>query len=282
MDYDFFWRKIQEDFGDISPHLRNILRIQNLCNKSLTTLSRDSLQAIVHDMRNMADFLSQEASKGGLPLSNIYGARWAKDPKNFTFLEGESLSLVHLAEHLKKRDITNFLKFSRSQSSATAIALQPPHLSPKMQQSSQHPAESTEEFKMGPTEMQILGKIQRFYSSQNVHDPEFESFRASLSDLKVRLLPITNGIERAAITCPVCTREGRQCKKITLKRDQHGNWHIYSFTRHCHMLHCMPKGSRKRQYSEIEDADAESLEDVPVDAETIKIEFEDSNTEWCN
>lgn len=115
---EHFWKCIQHEFGEVHTHLQNILRIQSLCNQSLRLLTRESIVAIENDMRTMADYFINKCknSKGSKEPSmrDIYGPRWETKPKEFTFLEGEILCLLGLAEYVQKKGIEGFLKFSKS------------------------------------------------------------------------------------------------------------------------------------------------------------------------
>ena len=56
-----FWNKMEEEYGTINPHIRNILKKQNLCSQSLSQLTVESIRQIEQDMRIMADYLREDA-----------------------------------------------------------------------------------------------------------------------------------------------------------------------------------------------------------------------------
>lgn len=96
--------------------MQNILRVQNLCNRSIVRLTRESLMAIQNDLRSMVDQLTNSCFEaiGIKQIRDIYGARWEKDPKGFTFLEGEILCLLELAQFAQKRGVDTFIKFGKA------------------------------------------------------------------------------------------------------------------------------------------------------------------------
>lgn len=266
MDYTFFWKKIQEEYGAISLHLRNILKIQNLCNKSLSNLNRESVKAIAKDMREMAEYLTEAAASGGTPLCDIYGPRWEKNPKDFTFLEGEILCLVELAQVIKSNGIATFLKFSKPQS---VVVLPTPPLMP-------HRLQKTQDPQYDAFRINIVEQIKHTYNSQNIRDPEYEGFLAKLNNLDANLFRCNEGQLRAAIICPVCEYDGQETK-ITLRAPYNplGKWHIYSFARHCDNFHyALPRTSRKKRCSEGGEEAEETAEDTAPDTTAVKMETE--------
>ncbi|XP_053685836.1 uncharacterized protein LOC128735374 [Sabethes cyaneus] len=55
IDLNFFWITLEEAYGAINSHNKNILRIQNLCSQSLGRLTRENIWIIEEDMRGMAE-----------------------------------------------------------------------------------------------------------------------------------------------------------------------------------------------------------------------------------
>lgn len=68
----------------------------------------------------------EEASVGGQPLKDIYGRKYASNPENFKFMEGETLCLLDLAGIIQNRGINNFLKKAKRQHQRQQRNLQPP------------------------------------------------------------------------------------------------------------------------------------------------------------
>lgn len=101
---------MEEEYGTINPHIRNILKKQNLCSQSLSQLTVESIRQIEQDMRIMADYLREDASAGGTPLVEFYGPVYAKQPEKFRFLGGEVMCLLDLARIMERKGIKYFIK----------------------------------------------------------------------------------------------------------------------------------------------------------------------------
>lgn len=65
----------------------------------------------------MADHLIEnwqtETGSTRTSIRDIYGPRWEKQPQGFSFLEGEILCLLSLADFVQKRGIEAYLKYSK-------------------------------------------------------------------------------------------------------------------------------------------------------------------------
>lgn len=252
MDHEYFWKNIQLEFGEIHVHLQNILRIQNLCNRSITRLTRDSIMIIEKNMRDMAGHLSvnwQQDTTGSSSVSSledIYGPRWKKKPEAFCFLEGEILCLLELADFLQKRGIESFLKYFKQSNS---------HSAPSRATAQQIQSLVLDETRSELYVANLISKIKGVYSALNTNDPELDRFMEKLDNIEVQWLPTLDNQLRATVVCPVCSSEGSD-RRITLKVDAAGRWHIWSFTRHCDTFHyALPRSAKRKQYMEIGDMD---------------------------
>lgn len=251
MDHEYFWKNIQLEFGEIHTHLQNILRIQNLCNRSITRLTRDSIMIIEKNMRDMAGHLSENWQKeAGLSVSSlrdIYGPRWKKKPEAFCFLEGEILCLLELADFVQKRGIEAFLKYIKHSNSH--------HAAPSRSSAQQIQTIVLDESRAELYVANLISKIKGVYSALNLKDPDLDRFMEKLDNIEVQWLPTLDNQLRATVVCPVCVSEGSD-RRITLKVDAAGRWHIWSFTRHCDTFHyALPRSAKRRQYLEIGDLD---------------------------
>lgn len=277
MDHDYFWKYIQQDFGEVQIHLQNILKVQNLCNQSITYLTREAILMIQKDMRAMADhFIATCRQPTGMKtptLRDIYGSRWENNPKEFTFMEGEILCLLGLAACVQQRGIESFLKFAKNQSHSithhnghTATAKLPVL---KLQKPRAIIADDsgTENYAV-----KLINKIKSFYMVLQIADPEFDEFVKVLDNLEVQSMSMSENEVRATIACPVCTAEGND-RKITFKMDVNGRWHVWSFTRHCDKFHyAIPRGVKRKQCLETEDIDDVMMDENVSDSLNLGID----------
>lgn len=110
MDEVWFWKQLEQKYGHVNIHLKNILQIQNLCRQSLANLTLESIRRIAQDMRDMSDCLREAAAAGGTPMHEIYGLMYSTRPEEFRFLEGEIMCLLDLAQILRDNPIKNFIR----------------------------------------------------------------------------------------------------------------------------------------------------------------------------
>ncbi|XP_001650380.2 uncharacterized protein LOC5566027 [Aedes aegypti] len=254
MDHDVFWKYIQNEFGQVQKHLRNIIELQNLCNHSITYLTREAIMGIQKDMRAMAGHLSatcnRSANPKALTLSDIYGNRWATNPKQFTFMEGEILCLLGLASCVQQRGIESFLKFKNQPHVAVT------HNASSIQNIALQKSDTAESHAY-----KLISKIRAFYAMQQISDPKFDKFTRKLEKLEVHSLTITDNEVRASIVCPICAMEGNE-RKINFKMDPYSRWHIFSYKRHCDAFHYeVPRGTKRKRCLEIDNEETDDTMD---------------------
>lgn len=101
---EYFWSKLQKQ-----PHLKIILKKQNLISKSLARMNRESIARIAGDVRNRAARLAKAGPQDD-PLA--YGD-FAADPQNFEFYEGEILCLLDIAGIVDSKGIDYFIRLAK-------------------------------------------------------------------------------------------------------------------------------------------------------------------------
>lgn len=267
MDHDYFWKNIQNEFGHVQVHLQNILKVQNLCNNSITYLTRDAILGIQKDMRALAEHYtatSSQSSSGttnALSLRDIYGTRWENNPQGFTFMEGEILCLLGVASYVHQKGIESFLKFSKHQNQNHSAPLIPP---------------PSKDFAQNNTRAEIyasnlIKKIKGFYGTQNISNPKYDQFVAKLDNLEVHSLTISDNQVRATILCPACAAEGNE-RKTSFRMDPNGRWHLWTFTRHCDSFHySMPRGTKRRQCLETDDVN-DTMDEGASDSLNLEVD----------
>ncbi|KXJ84539.1 hypothetical protein RP20_CCG005736 [Aedes albopictus] len=227
---DFFWTKLEEEYGAINLHLKNILNINNLCSQSLARLTRETIKLIEEDMRGMVESLKEEALTGGIPLREIYGRNYALQPENFRFTEGETLCLLDLADIINRSGISKILKKIKRKNAQKSQIISND--------------ERHKDMELDNHVQKLQTKIWDYFASLNCQDGAFDSFREKMQDLRVEAYT-TSGKIHAHVTCPICD-DSRQ-SKISLNMDTTGSWHIFAFKRHCKTFHIQTPHSSKQK-----------------------------------
>lgn len=213
MDEEYFWALVEAEVGQINDHLKQILKIQNLCTAALADLTRDGVKAVEQDMREMGDFLQEEEAESGIPLAQIYGKIFAQTPHKFKFLEGEILMLLTIADLIKEKGFKNFMEKATPKARVCQDIRE---------------VENLKGF--------LLEKIRVFYDSE-----DFEEIRKCydvelLYATQITVKETDDGKIMADVFCPICLGAGKN-HSVTLPLSNTGNWNIYGFKRHFALVH---------------------------------------------
>lgn len=148
---EYFWSKLQKLYGDIQPHLKIILKKQNLISKSLARLNRETIARIAGDVRNRAARLA----KAGLQDDPLAYGDFAADPQNFEFYEGEILCLLDIAGIVDSKGIDYFIRLAKK---ATAP---PPQnaTAPPLQKASVQQPQSANQTSFTPDPEELKAKL---------------------------------------------------------------------------------------------------------------------------
>ncbi|XP_021708358.1 uncharacterized protein LOC110678945 [Aedes aegypti] len=213
MDEEWFWMQLEQKYGQVSLHLKNILRLQSLCRQSLANLTEERIGHIEHDMRSMAECLTEEANAGGTPLREIYGLQFAKNPERFRFLAGEVMCLLDLAQIMRDHSATSFI---RPLKKAKACL-------------SQHP-----EPVANPCIDRLLDNLRRKITLHIRSLTSRNDLMEKVHKMAAKVYLTNAGQYKATIICPFCEAKP---SKITLSMDVTGSWHIFGFKRHYNTFH---------------------------------------------
>lgn len=224
MDEDYFWSQLEADAGPINDHLKQILKIQNLCSIALGDLSDLAIQSIEQDMRDMSDFLKQEEEQGGTPLFEIYGKRFGQEPEQFKFLAGEALLLLNLAGIIKTK---GFAKFHRQ---VKIVNVNQVIRTPEVEE----------------LEKSAIEKIKLFYVTNDFGNFINSQILDNLGTMSIKIMTREDGKVLAEVFCPICFNSGKaQSVKLTLS--DANTWKIYGFTRHIELVHINSADSKVKK-----------------------------------
>lgn len=68
-----------------------------------------------------------------------------------------------------------------------------------------------------------------------------------LKNIEIKVFSNGCGKFRAEALCPICQKDGKR-SKLSFSKDDGGNWHIYSLTRHSNTMHFpMPECSMRKR-----------------------------------
>ncbi|XP_021694037.1 uncharacterized protein LOC110674213 [Aedes aegypti] len=255
MDEEWFWMQLEQKYGQVSLHLKNILRLQSLCRQSLANLTEERIRHIEDDMRSMAECLTEEANAGGTPLREIYGLQFAKNPERFRFLAGEVMCLLDLAQIMRDHSATSFI---RPLKKAKACL-------------SQHP-----EPVANPCTDGLLDNLRRKITLHIRSITSRNDLMEKVHKMDAKVYLTNAGQYKATIICPFCEAKP---SKITLSMDVTGSWHIFGFKRHYNTFHLSlpdsmaePVIKRSKNDTKKESYDL-NYEDVEVLEENITVEL---------
>ncbi|XP_065090395.1 uncharacterized protein LOC135711466 [Ochlerotatus camptorhynchus] len=255
-DEAFFWKQLELEHGQINLHIKNILKVQNLCRQSLTNLTRESIGKIAEDMRRMADHYIEAAAEGGDPLLELYGPLYAKQPQKFEFLEGEVLCLLDLAAIIRSRGIKSFLKPRKKQTGSAKTST----------------SVLVRSVEVDPSGHKLLEKILTYFTSKNISGSFYDNFLEQLQDLTIQVYGNEGDKYRAEVVCPICSSEGKRTK-ISLAMDRTGSWHIFSFTRHCNAVHLgLSQSSKPKRNSRFDENQVQPAKQRAVCLESEKLD----------